>query len=137
MRVKQLWHWIYHRGATEFGAMTTIGGALRGALAERHTLARPGTAVEQRSADGTRKWLLRFADGREVETVYIPEEDPRRALPLLPGRLHALLHLLPHGNPALGAQPDGGRDRRADPRGPRFLRRVAVPARAAHAVPTS
>ncbi len=75
MRVKQLWHWIYHRGATEFDAMTTIGGALRGALAERHTLARPGLAAEQRSADGTRKWLLRFADGREVETVYIPEED--------------------------------------------------------------
>ena len=75
MRAKQLWHWIYHRGADEFGAMTTIGGALRTALAERYTLARPGTAAEQRAADGTRKWLLRFADGREVETVYIPEED--------------------------------------------------------------
>ena len=75
MRAKQLWHWIYHRGATEFGAMTTIGGGLRAALAERYTLARPETATEQRSADGTRKWLLRFRDGREVESVYIPEED--------------------------------------------------------------
>ena len=75
MRAKQLWHWIYHRGAVEFGAMTTIGGALRATLAERYTLARPETATEQRSADGTRKWLLRFADGREVESVYIPEED--------------------------------------------------------------
>ena len=75
MRAKQLWHWIYHRGAVEFGTMTTIAGALRAALAERHTLARPETATEQRSADGTRKWLLRFADGREVESVYIPEED--------------------------------------------------------------
>ena len=75
MRAKQLWHWIYHRGATEFGAMTTMSGALRAALAERYTLARPQAAAEQRSADGTRKWLLRFADGREVETVYIPEED--------------------------------------------------------------
>ena len=75
MRAKQLWHWMYHRGATEFGAMTTIGGALRAALAERHTLARPERSAEQLSADGTRKWLLRFADGREVETVYIPEED--------------------------------------------------------------
>ena len=75
MRAKQLWHWIYHRGAVEFGAMTTISGALRAALAERYTLARPEVATEQRASDGTRKWLLRFADGREVETVYIPEED--------------------------------------------------------------
>ena len=75
MRVKQLWHWIYHRGAVEFGAMTTIGGALRAVLAERYTLARPDRAAEQRSADGTRKWLLRFADGREVEMVFIPEAD--------------------------------------------------------------
>ena len=75
MRAKQLWHWIYHRGAVEFGAMTTISGTLRAALAERHTLARPEVATEQRASDGTRKWLLRFVDGREVETVYIPEED--------------------------------------------------------------
>ena len=75
MRAKQLWHWIYHRGATDFAAMTTISGALRAALAERYTLARPETVAAQRSADGTRKWLLRFADGREVETVYIPEDD--------------------------------------------------------------
>ena len=75
MRAKQLWHWIYHRGAVEFGAMTTISGTLRAALAERYTLARPEVATEQRAYDGTRKWLLRFVDGREVETVYIPEED--------------------------------------------------------------
>ena len=75
MRAKQLWHWIYHRGADEFGTMTTISGTLRAALAERHTLARPEVATEQRASDGTRKWLLRFVDGREVETVYIPEED--------------------------------------------------------------
>ena len=75
MRAKQLWHWIYHRGAVEFGAMTTISGTLRAALAERYTLARPEVATEQRASDGTRKWLLRFVDGREVETVYIPEED--------------------------------------------------------------
>ena len=75
MRAKQLWHWIYHRGAADFGGMTTIAGGLRAALAERHTLARPETVAEQRAADGTRKWLLRFADGREVESVYIPEEE--------------------------------------------------------------
>ena len=75
LRARQLWHWIYHRGATDFGAMTTINGPLRAALAGQYTLARPETAAEQCSADGTRKWLLRFSDRREVESVYIPEED--------------------------------------------------------------
>jgi 23S rRNA (adenine2503-C2)-methyltransferase len=75
LRAKQLWHWIYHHGATDFDSMTSVNGELRAALAERFTLTRPETMVEQRSSDGTRKWLLRFADGREVETVYIPEED--------------------------------------------------------------
>ena len=79
MRAKQLWHWIYHRGAVEFGAMTTIGGALRAALAERYSLARPETVTEQRSEDGTRKWLLRFADGLEVETVYIRRRTAARS----------------------------------------------------------
>ena len=52
-----------------------VNGELRSILAERFTLNRPETVVEQRSSDGTRKWLLRFADGRDVETVYIPEDD--------------------------------------------------------------
>ena len=36
---------------------------------------RPQIVTEQRSTDGTRKWLLRFPDGNEAETVNIPEED--------------------------------------------------------------
>ncbi|MGD9539262.1 MAG: 23S rRNA (adenine(2503)-C(2))-methyltransferase RlmN [Alphaproteobacteria bacterium] len=75
MRARQLWHWIYHHGATSFDGMSSIARPMREALAERYTLARPEVAREQRSADGTRKWLLRFEDGQEVETVYIPEED--------------------------------------------------------------
>jgi 23S rRNA (adenine2503-C2)-methyltransferase len=55
--------------------MTDIASALRTELAERFTLARPGIVTEQVSVDGTRKWLLRLADGKEVETVYIPEAD--------------------------------------------------------------
>ncbi|MFO7478156.1 MAG: 23S rRNA (adenine(2503)-C(2))-methyltransferase RlmN [Methyloceanibacter sp.] len=75
MRVSQLWSWLYVRGATEFAAMTDIAKELRGELAEAYTLARPEIVTEQVSVDGTRKWLLRLADGKEVETVYIPEED--------------------------------------------------------------
>jgi 23S rRNA (adenine2503-C2)-methyltransferase len=81
MRVAQLWHWIYHAGATSFDVMGNISKVLRATLAERFTLARPEIVAEQISADGTRKWLLRLppADphdkGAEVECVYIPESD--------------------------------------------------------------
>ena len=74
-RAKQLWHWIYHRGVTDFAEMTTLSKDFRARLAETHIVRRPEVAVAQVSQDGTRKWLLRLADGQEVETVYIPEED--------------------------------------------------------------
>jgi 23S rRNA (adenine2503-C2)-methyltransferase len=80
MRVQQIWHWIYVRGAQDFETMTTLSKELRGALAQRFTLARPEIAAEQISADGTRKWLIRLpgeAGGtpHEIECVYIPETD--------------------------------------------------------------
>src|SRR5262249_60126459 len=81
MRVSQLWHWIYFRGARDFAEMTSVSKTLRAALGERFTLARPEIAVEQISNDGTRKWLLRLAPEHpgekphEIETVYIPEAD--------------------------------------------------------------
>ena len=74
-RARQLWHWIYHRGETSFENMTSLSKAFRRRLAERYTVARPAVTTAQVSADGTRKWLLRFADGQEVETVHIPDED--------------------------------------------------------------
>ncbi len=81
MRVGQLWHWIYFRGAQNFSEMTNVSKELRALLEERYTLARPEVEVEQVSADGTRKWLLRLpADypgekPHEIEAVYIPESD--------------------------------------------------------------
>ena len=75
MRLSQLWSWLYVRGLTDFAGMTDIASALRTELAERFTLARPEIVTEQVSVDGTRKWLLKLSDGKEVETVYIPEAD--------------------------------------------------------------
>ena len=81
MRVSQLWHWIYFRGVRDFAAMTNVSKELRAKLAEQFTLDRPEVVVEQVSADGTRKWLIRLpADTpgerpHEVEAVYIPESD--------------------------------------------------------------
>ncbi|HUK60524.1 MAG TPA: 23S rRNA (adenine(2503)-C(2))-methyltransferase RlmN [Stellaceae bacterium] len=74
-RARQLWHWIYHRGATDFAAMTSLAKSFRADLAARYVVARPEIARGQVSEDGTRKWLLRFADGQEAECVHIPEED--------------------------------------------------------------
>ena len=81
MRVQQLWHWIYVRGAQDFDAMSNMSKDMRAELDRHFTLARPEIAVEQISGDGTRKWLLRLPSGlegeraHEVECVYIPEVD--------------------------------------------------------------
>ena len=72
-RVKQLWHWIYHQGATDFARMSSIAKPLQTRLAERFVIGRPEAAVVQTSVDETRKWLFRFRDGQEAETVYIPD----------------------------------------------------------------
>ncbi|CAO3417915.1 23S rRNA (adenine(2503)-C(2))-methyltransferase RlmN [Azospirillum doebereinerae] len=74
-RARQLWHWIYHRGATDFSVMTTLAKPVREKLADSHAIARPMVVKDLKSADGTRKWLLRMPDGQEVESVHIPEED--------------------------------------------------------------
>ena len=74
-RARQLWRWIYRRGATDFGRMTDLGKALRTGLAERLAVSRPDISRAQLSADGTRKWLMRLTDGQEIEGVHIPEED--------------------------------------------------------------
>jgi 23S rRNA (adenine2503-C2)-methyltransferase len=74
-RARQLWHSIYHRGVTDFAAMTNLAKGFRQRLAENYELRRPEVSRMLVSADGTRKWLLRFQDGQEVETVHIPESD--------------------------------------------------------------
>src|ERR687890_175650 len=81
MRVAQIWHWIYFRGAKDFSEMTNVGKDLRARLSAAYTLARPQVVSEQVSKDGTRKWLIRMAStgpldkGAEIECVYIPEVD--------------------------------------------------------------
>jgi 23S rRNA (adenine2503-C2)-methyltransferase len=74
-RAKQLWHWIYDRGAESFEGMTSLSKGFREKLAESYVIGRPSVKTHQKSVDGTQKWLLRFADGQEVESVHIPESD--------------------------------------------------------------
>jgi len=74
-RARQLYRWIYNRGATDFAAMSDLAKPLRDLLATRFRVGRPGAASVLESFDGTTKWLLRLADGNEVECVHIPETD--------------------------------------------------------------
>ncbi len=75
LRAKQLFHWIYHRGVTDFAAMTDIAKAQRPFLADRFVIGRPNVIEAQMSSDGTRKWLLRSDDGQDYEMVFIPDAD--------------------------------------------------------------
>ncbi|MDC8755918.1 23S rRNA (adenine(2503)-C(2))-methyltransferase RlmN [Erythrobacter sp. sf7] len=74
LRAKQVFHWLYHRGVTDFEAMTDIAKPMRPWLAERFVIGRPQVVEAQHSTDGTRKWLLRTADGHDFEMVFIPDE---------------------------------------------------------------
>ena len=74
-RAKQVWHWMYHKGTTDFSEMTTLSIPIREELSQAYVLSRPDISQEQRSVDGPVKWLLRFWDGTEAETVFIPEKD--------------------------------------------------------------
>jgi 23S rRNA (adenine2503-C2)-methyltransferase len=77
-RAKQIWHWIYHQGETDFARMTTMAKPMRDKLAENFVVGRPETVVAQTSTDDTRKFLFRFRDGQEAETVYIPDPEEDR-----------------------------------------------------------
>ena len=78
LRAKQIWHWIYNRGVTDFAAMSDVAKAQRGWFTERFTIARPDVIEAQVSTDGTRKWLLQTHDGHDFEMVFIPDADRAR-----------------------------------------------------------
>jgi 23S rRNA (adenine2503-C2)-methyltransferase len=75
LRSKQIFHWIYHRGVTDFAEMTDIAKLQRPFLAENFVVGRPEIIEAQLSEDGTRKWLLRSDDGQDYEMVFIPDAD--------------------------------------------------------------
>ena len=75
LRSKQVFHWLYHRGVTDFAAMTDIAKTMRPWLAERFVIGRPNIVEAQHSSDGTRKWLLQTDDGHDFEMVFIPDAD--------------------------------------------------------------
>lgn len=80
MRTKQIFHWIYNYGVTDWSQMTNIAKGLRAELEAAFSLARPEIIERQISIDGTRKYLIRMAPGIEVESVFIPDVSKTGAL---------------------------------------------------------
>ena len=80
MRTKQLFHWIYNYGVTDWSEMTNIAKPMRAKLETVFSLERPEIIERQISVDGTRKYLIRMAPGIEVESVFIPDVSKTGAL---------------------------------------------------------
>ncbi|MCB1739747.1 MAG: bifunctional tRNA (adenosine(37)-C2)-methyltransferase TrmG/ribosomal RNA large subunit methyltransferase RlmN, partial [Gammaproteobacteria bacterium] len=74
-RVDQILKWVHQRGVVDLDRMTDLSKTLRERLAERVEIRMPELVREQRSRDGTRKWLFRLDSGNSIETVFIPEDD--------------------------------------------------------------
>jgi 23S rRNA (adenine2503-C2)-methyltransferase len=74
-RARQLMHWIYKRGTSEFAEMTNLAKDFRSRLAVQAEVRPPEIVRVQRSADGTVKWLLRADAAQAFEMVFIPEPD--------------------------------------------------------------
>ncbi len=71
-RARQVWKWLWQKGARDFAAMTDLSLTARERLAAAATIEWPELADSQTSQDGTVKLLLRLTDGALVETVLIP-----------------------------------------------------------------
>lgn len=74
-RAQQVLKWIHQEGIRNFDVMTNLSKDLRNILKNQCNLDLPEITREQKSSDGTVKWLLTLADGNAIETVYIPEDD--------------------------------------------------------------
>ena len=70
---RQLYRWIYKRGVTDFNRMTDLSRALRLRMQDEFVLSTPRVVGDERSVDGTRKFALELADGRRIESVFIPD----------------------------------------------------------------
>ena len=128
-RAKQLWHWIYHQGVTDFARMSSIARPLQQKLAERFVIGRPEAVTVQTSDDETRKFLFRFRDGQEAETVYIPDREEDRGAVCISSQVGCTLscRFCHTGTQTSGAQPRRAGDRRPVHGGARRVRRMAEP----------
>ena len=74
-RATQVLQWIHQYGKTHFDDMTNLSKKLRENLKQEACVILPEIVTEQRSKDGTRKWVIRLFDKNCIEMVFIPEDD--------------------------------------------------------------
>ena len=74
-RGRQLYHAIYARRARDLVTLTDLHRHFRETLAAAHEIAYPHVDREFASRNGAVRYLFRLADGKSVETVYMPEDD--------------------------------------------------------------
>jgi len=74
-RAGQIMQWIHQRGVDDFDAMTNVSKALRQRLSEVAEIRGPEVLMHEKSEDGTRKWVMKMAEGNSIETVLIPDGD--------------------------------------------------------------
>ena len=72
-RATQLMQWLYQYGVDDIDAMTNISKDLRNRLKDIAEIHTPEIVLDQASADGTHKWVVRMDSGNSIETVFIPE----------------------------------------------------------------
>src|SRR5689334_21320536 len=70
---RQIYRWVYRRGVTDIGLMTDLSRGTRAKLQDEFEVSSPRVRSEQQSADGTRKFVLELGDGRQIESVFIPD----------------------------------------------------------------
>lgn len=78
-RAKQLYRALHGRLVGSWDEMTDLPARLRHALSDRYRLQSGELVVQAMSRDGTRKRLVRLAEGQEIETVAIPARSPEGA----------------------------------------------------------
>lgn len=77
-RYQQIFQWLWKDGAKSFAEMTNVSKTLRERLESEYEIRYPRVEREQKSTDGTIKFLLALDDGKTVETVWIPRADQDR-----------------------------------------------------------
>ncbi len=79
-RARQIFRWLYRRGASSFAQMTDLSKDFRQELESRAAISRLSLEAQEESRDGTRKYLFRLDDGQTVESVRIPMDGERATL---------------------------------------------------------
>ena len=101
---RQIFQWIHKHGVVDFDAMSDLSRELRAQLGGAFTIGTPAVVQQERSVDGTVKFLLRLRDGKRIEIGLHPGHSDRRltrrqghVLPVDPGRVRDAVRVLPDG----------------------------------------